>query len=437
MKCYKSKWIITSTGEVLEDMALLVDEGKIVDVVSQSDINLDEKYVRDFGNSVMTAGFVDLLTQFQYTKTVNAKPVGLKKNVKNFFKSFSMKLTFAGVEKENYSRKWASTLKNYFVFDESEKTSSFKTGLEASIKSGTTCFAQVSKDKRYFKILNKLPVKSYLFFEVFAESKDKSKKIFKQLRSSVEDLIFHKGENLHIGIMLHSISGVHKKLWQLFSKYGRKHNMLIMTRFAESSDELDWLEHGFSDIDLLHKFMGYRKISPYETGLSPVDYLEPINVLSNKIVTVNANYANENELKRLADTGVKFVYQPNYSEQFCNKKLSFDTVLKYFNGNFGFSTQNFDGDLNNFSLLKLAVEANSENILSVEELIKYLTIYPAKILRLDNKIGSLEAGKDADFNVYKLFDGESYADIVKQNLPYVVYSKGKRLVKNGDMLFTI
>ena len=35
-----------------------------------------------------------------------------------------------------------------------------------------------------------------------------------------------------------------------------------------------------------------------------------------------------------------------------------------------------------FSLLKLAVEANSDGKLDVIELVKYLTIYPAKILSM-------------------------------------------------------
>ena len=34
--------------------------------------------------------------------------------------------------------------------------------------------------------------------------------------------------------------------------------------------------------------------------------------------------------------------------------------------------------------------------------IKYLTLIPAKILRLDNIIGSITSGKDADFCVFKL-----------------------------------
>ncbi len=434
MKCYKAKWILTSADEVLRDMAIVVDEGKIIDIIPNSEVHFDEKYVKDLGNAVITPGFIDLLTQYQYTDVGVVKPQSLKNKIKRFFKLFSLKYNFAGVSQENYSRRWASILTDYFTLDRNEKVASFKHGVAEAVKAGTTCFAQISKEYKYFEIINKLPVKNYLFFEVFADSKNKSKKKFKVLRNKIEELIWHKGENTHIGVMLNSISGVHRKSWALFSKYCRKHNMLMMTRFAESQDEMDWLEHGFSDIDLLHKFMGMRKISPYAKELSPVDYLENLKVLSKKVIVANANYADD--LEKLSQTGVKYIYQPYYSDEICNKKLDFNTILKYFPKNFGFSTQSFSKD-KNFSLLSEAVKANADGILDTHELIKYLTIYPAQILRLDNTTGSIEIGKDADFNVFKLFDGEDYNAVLEHTTPFATYSRGKKLVKEGKLRFSL
>jgi len=435
MKCYKAKWILTATGEVLRDMALVVDEGKIIDLIPHSEIHFEEKFIKDYGNSVITPGFVDLLTQYQYTDILDKKPDNIKYSIKKFLKTIALKYNFVGVNKECYSRKWAEILSNYFTLNRSQKISSFKHGVTESIKSGTTCIAQVSKEYKYFEIINKLPIKNYLFFEVFADTKDNSKKTFKTLRSKIEEYIWHKGENTHIGIMLNSISGVHRKLWALFSKYCRKHNMLMMTRFAESIDEIEWLEHSFSDIDILHKFMGLRKITPYIQGLTPVQYLDNLKVLTKKVIVANANY-DENELPALAETGVKFIYQPYYSEEICNKKLEFKTVLENFKENFGLSTQSFS-ETHNFSLIKLAAELNKDNLLNTEEIIKYITIYPAKILRLENTTGSIEIGKDADFNVFKISEDEDYNAILKYEKPFAVYSKGTKLVKNGEIRFSL
>lgn len=436
MKCYKARWILTSTDEVLENKAILVDEGKIVGIIPFDEINLKEELVKDLGNAVVTPGFIDLFTQYQYTDIGTAKPKSIKNKLKKFFQTIAKKYTFAGVRQDNYSRKWANILSAYFTMDRNEKIESFKHGLKQSILAGTTCIAQVSKEDKYFEILNKCPIKNYLFFEVYADSSEKSKKSFKHLRAKVENLIFHKGENTHIGIMLNSISGVHRKLWQLFSKYCRKHNMLMMTRFAESKDEMEWLEIGFSDIDLLHKFMGFRKITPYQKDISPVDYLNNLKVLTRKVIVANANYIDEKELSRLAETGVKFIYQPYYSEEICNKKLHFSTALTYFAQNLGISSQSFRSD-KDFSLLKEIAELNKEVNMDITELIKYLTIYPAKILRLDNSIGTIEVGKDADFNVFKLDDGEDYRALINKHNPYSTYSKGRKIVKRGEIRFSL
>ena len=435
MKCYKSKWILTSNQEVLEDMAIVVDEGKIIDIIPNSQVNFEEKYIKNLGNAVITPGFIDLLTQYQYTDILEKKEDNFSYRLKRFFKMLALNFIFAGVRQDNYSRKWAGILSNYYLLDRNRKIDSFKHGVTESIKAGTTCVAQVSKEFKFFDVINKLPIKNYLFFEVFADTKDNSKKTFKDLREKVEDLVLHKGENTHIGIMLNSMSGVHKKLWALFSKYCRKHSMLMMTRFAEAQDEIEWLEYGFSDIDLLHKFMGMRKITPYSTDVSPVQYLDNLKVLTKKVLVANANY-DENELDKLAETGAKYIYQPLYSEQICNRKLDFETVLKYFPQNFGLSTQSFGSD-RTYSLMALARKLNENNTLNITELIKYLTIYPAKILRLDNSIGSIEIGKDADFNVYQLNENEDYNSIINKDCPFAVYSKGKKLVKDGKIRFSL
>ena len=89
MKCYKAKWILTSADEVLRDMAIVVDEGKIIDIIPNSEVNFDEKFIKDLGNAVITPGFIDLLTQYQYTDIGIVKPQSLKNKIKRFFKLFS------------------------------------------------------------------------------------------------------------------------------------------------------------------------------------------------------------------------------------------------------------------------------------------------------------------------------------------------------------
>ena len=86
--------------------------------------------------------------------------------------------------------------------------------------------------------------------------------------------------------------------------------------------------------------------------------------------------------------------------------------------------------------MRIASKANNGKLDAVE-LIKYLTIYPAKILRLEHVTGSIEIGKDADFNVFKLNEGEDFNAILDKHYPYSTYSRGRKIVKRGNIRFTL
>lgn len=72
--------------------------------------------------------------------------------------------------------------------------------------------------------------------------------------------------------------------------------------------------------------------------------------------------------------------------------------------------------------LKLSARVSVENGLDQNKALEALTILPARICRLDDRIGSLKAGKDADFLV---FDGNPM-DSGRE--PEQVYLMGKRVI---------
>ena len=214
-------------------------------------------------------------------------------------------------------------------------------------------------------------------------------------------------------------------------EYCKKHNILMTIRLGESKDELDWLDHGFSDIDLLNEFTGHKKFEPAVTGLSPAKYLEEMGILSKQLLISYGNYLSDSDLEILNKNKVSLAYCPRISDNLHNQKLSLDKVLEFFPNRFGFGVNSlaFNSDLSLLNELKYV----NNGVLNVIDAIKYLTIIPAKILRLNNIIGSLETDKDADFNVFELNENEDYNSILNKEKPNHVYIKGKRVVKRGEL----
>ena len=93
MRAYKAKWIITAENEPLENHYLLVEDGKVIDVLPEEKVNFEELVkVKDFGNAVITPGFVNLFAQLQYTDINKYRSKTLKSKLKRLFKNIIIRL---------------------------------------------------------------------------------------------------------------------------------------------------------------------------------------------------------------------------------------------------------------------------------------------------------------------------------------------------------
>ena len=428
-KAYKAKWIIPSDGNVYEDCALIVDEGKVVEIIKQE--NIDEtqySHIKDFNNSVITAGFINLHNHLQYSYLEDRKKIDLSAKIKKLYTVFKKHYFLAGISKKSFIYRLANLLSEYFCMSRDEKIASFKKGIENSLLMGTTAVVQLSKESKYFEVLNEMPLKTYLFFELFSDSVESSKDEFRTIQKKIDKLKKQKSDNTFVGVAPHSVCCVHKRLFKILVKYCKKNNILMTIRLAESQEEMDWLKHGFSDVDLLNEFTGHKKMEPVFEDVSPVKYLEELGVLSKQLIVSYGNFLSDSDLNLLRENKVALAYCPRVSDNLHNKKLDFDKVIEYFPHRFGFGVNSlaFNSDL---SLLNELKYVNCGQ-LDVLEAIKYLKIVPAKILRLNNIIGSLEVDKDADFNIFELNENEDYNSLLNKEKPMHVYIKGKRIVKN-------
>ena len=431
-KAYKAKWIIPSDGNIYENCALIVDEGKVQEIVKQE--NFDESlysHIKDFGNAVITPGFVNLHNHLQYTDLKLAKKRSLKSKLKKLYTIFKKYYFLTGISKKSFIFRLSNLLSDYFCMTRDEKIASFKKGVELSLLNGTTCVAQLSKESKYFNLMNEMPLKTYLFFELFSDSVESSKEEFRAIKKKIDKLKTQKSDNTFIGIAPHSVCCVHKRLFKILVKYCKKHNILMTIRLAESKEEMDWLKHGFSDVDLLNEFTGNKKFEPAFESLSPVEYLNEMGVLSKQLIISYGNYLKVKDLEILKENKVALAYCPRISDNLHNHKLDFNSVLEYFPNRFGFGVNSlaFNSDLSLLNEIKYVNNAK----LSVVDVIRHLTIIPAKILRLNNTIGSLEIDKDADFNVFELAENEDYNALLNKERPNHVYINARRVVKRGEL----
>ena len=426
-KAFKAKWILTSSNgdyeTVYENCALVVENGKISDILPQEEI-YDEIYesVEDFGNAVITPGFVDPDANLQYNEPTNYKKFWIK--LRQFF-------SMLGTPYDNYAMKLADMQAEIMSLDKNLLAKIFKDNLKNELISGTTCLLQTVKadktGKMFFEILNKLPIKTFLMLEIQADSVKNSNKALHKIKNAYKFFKKTHTDSTYFGLNPKSVWQVHKKLWRFLSKFAKRNELPICCELLESQEELNLLNGEFSYLEYYNRFLGNKKI-PYEIGKNPIEFLCDLKILNKNLIIKNGNFLSNEDMKVLSENEVKMVFSPTFNKNNFNKTLSNDVILRYFKNNFGIIT--------NAEKTTVLAELLSMNLsLPIEDKIKYITLYPAKILGIDNLIGSLDFNKHADFNVFKLEKKQkSLSDIKSDFKPNYVYILGQKVVQNGEIV---
>lgn len=414
MHIYKAKWILPSKEKVIENGAVLVENGKIVEILNESRLeDFNDIQITDFKNAVITPGFINLHTHLQFTDLMK----DFRESGNNFIQWI--------IELINQYNKW----------DYSQKINSVRNGMEESILSGTTCIAQISKED-FSEIFTNSAIKTYLFLETFSNSEETSIVEFKRLKEKINSIQLNDSL-IGLGLSPHSIYNVHPVLWGEIANFSRENNVLVQTHLAESKSEIDWLRQGYSDIDLLHKAVGWDKITPFKTGLGPVKYLEELgilNTLGKNLILAHLNQLDDESFKKLAGYDINIAHCPRSNVLLHNKTLNLLSV-KELTDKIGIGT---DSKASNYdlSLINEIKFIKNNTGLGSLKLLDMLTLNTAKILKIDDKIGSLEKGKEADFLTFNLDDNEFYEDFIKKEKPDYVYINGNQIVKDKKLVKT-
>ncbi len=183
-------------------------------------------------------------------------------------------------------------------------------------------------------------------------------------------------------------------------------------------------------------------------NMTPVHYLDSLNIFDTPTYIAHGVHIMDDELEALRAHNVSIIHNPS-----SNLKLAsgIAPIARYreYGINVGLGTDGASSN-NNLSMLK---EANLATLISTVttkdpmrltpfETLKMATIDGARALRLDDKIGTLEAGKEADITILNL----DRVNTTPVNDPYsaivysadtsnvdTVYCQGRELLSKGKL----
>jgi 5-methylthioadenosine/S-adenosylhomocysteine deaminase len=145
-------------------------------------------------------------------------------------------------------------------------------------------------------------------------------------------------------------------------------------------------------------------------GASPVDYLNRIGFLNDRVIAAHMVWASEEELGLLKKLDVGIVHNPQSNMKLASGTAPVPQMLKE-NLPVGLGTDGAasNNDLNLWEEMDTAAKlhkliSNDPKVVSAEEAFEMATIRGARALHLDKEIGSIEKGKRADLVIVDLDD---------------------------------
>lgn len=184
--------------------------------------------------------------------------------------------------------------------------------------------------------------------------------------------------------------------------------------------------------------------------MTPVEYLDSIGVLSDRLVAAHCIHINEQDLKLMAKKGTAVAHcigsNMKAGKGIAPVKEMIEQGIAVGLGTDGPSSGN---TLDLFTQMKMAVCAQKthyrdRSLFKAHEILKLATIDGAKVLKMDDRIGSLEIGKQADLvlieteslNMFPIYD--PYSTLVySANASNVdsVWIAGQCVLENKQSVF--
>lgn len=193
---------------------------------------------------------------------------------------------------------------------------------------------------------------------------------------------FRNNELINIAFAPHSVYTCGENVLLKIKELAKEYDLPVHIHLSETKKEVEDCEN--------------------KRGRTPAEYLDEIGFLSDRVIAVHSVWLSEKDLEIYKNRGVKAVHCP-----ISNMKLASGVAPipempgKGITAGLGTDGAASNNTLDLFSDMRACALIHKVNklnptVLSAREVVRMATINGAKVLNLDKKIGSLEAGKRAD-----------------------------------------
>lgn len=300
-------------------------------------------------------------------------------------------------------------------------------GAWQSLRAGVTCVGDISRWNLHWQILKPIPIRKVCFVELLTLADDPPRDS-DELRAAVAEV--EEDALLTVGVTPHAPYSVLGEQIQAAIRLAAEVGRPWCTHWAETREELAFLRGEPGGLPVFVQAI-LEQCGVRSPGLSAIEYLDRCCAGSPPGALAHFNYAQPGDAERLAAAGHVVMYCPRAHRFFGHPPHPFAAMIKA-GVTVAIGTDSAAGNENLALLEELQyLRRNVADAPAAETLFEMVTIKAARALRLDGQIGTLEAGKQADFAAFPCSVGcsDPVSELVdKAPKPVGVWVAGKRVI---------
>ncbi|HOJ72603.1 MAG TPA: amidohydrolase family protein [Phycisphaerae bacterium] len=414
-----ARWILPVTGRPIENGCLRIADGRIASVQrAQPGQTCDV----DYGDAVILPGLVNAHTHLDLTAFRGCVPyLGA---FTDWIRILVSMQTAAGADER---------------MDEG-----IRVGLDESLAAGVTCIADIGCGQRAATAWSNAPANIVGFLEVIGMGPRRFDTHPRSLRKSLETC--DAARATAVGdrstsatdscvsprvfiptLSPHAPYSTAPEVYREAMAYCRRHGLPICTHLAETQEEAEFLAHGTGPFRTLLEHRGLWDGSFTPPGCSPVQYAASIGLLESQPLLAHVNYVSDEDIDLLARHCCSVAYCPRTHRFFRHPPHPYPRMLaRGLNVCLGTDSLASAPSLSILEEMRLFREIDPA--VGDSLLLEMGTLRGARALGLENVLGSLEPGKQADFVVFPLTApaAEPMEDLLRgQSSPLAVYVGGR------------
>lgn len=396
-------WVAPMTGQPISDAAILVGEGKILDVGSRADLRSrhPDAEVRNFGDAVILPGLVNAHTHLELSDCrLGPPPAG------GFAHWLVGMLQRTRISPEEMDR---------------AVTKAVAIGVEQSIRFGVTTVGDISRQCRLTRtLLRDSPLRVVSFGEILSMAQRRGL-LEERLAVAADQSL--ATERLKIGLTPHAPYSVEPTGYRRCLQTAKSRQMPLATHLAETADETTFLEsHSGPLRELWDAWLTWDDHVPKFTG-GPIRLARELGLLNYPTLLAHVNFCDDEELEILAASKASVVYCPRTHQFFKHPPHRWREMLdRGVNVAIGTDSCASSPDLNLVDDLRLIHRLYPDA--PVPLLWELATTRAARALGLSDA-GVIRPGVFADLTIFLCSTSDPLREIIERQVPpKAVYCAG-------------